>query len=183
MAKANKTKTTSEPKRVDSAKRTPRERIAAVLRSRFALRIHTSILLLWTFSAGLLTTKGLFALGVHSSPLTYSTLRVAPIAASDCSSNVDLPMPGSPPISTTPPGTSPPPSTRSNSDTPEGMRASSRASTSDSRCSLPASAIKPKRLPPADTFSFTLSASVFHCWQPGHWPCHLGDCPPHSVHT
>ena len=44
----------------------PRERIAAALRSRFALRLHTSVLLLWTFSAGLLTTKGVYALGLHS---------------------------------------------------------------------------------------------------------------------
>lgn len=81
MAKANKTKTTSEPKRVDSAKRTPRERIAAVLRSRFALRIHTSILLLWTFSAGLLTTKGLFALGVHSMFFRYTVAIVVAYGA------------------------------------------------------------------------------------------------------
>lgn len=44
----------------------PRERIAAALRSRFALRLHTSVLLLWTFSAGLLTTKGVYAWGLHS---------------------------------------------------------------------------------------------------------------------
>jgi hypothetical protein len=37
-----------------------------MLRSRFALRFHTSILLLWMFSAGLLTSKTLFALGLHS---------------------------------------------------------------------------------------------------------------------
>lgn len=43
-----------------------RERIAAALHSRFWLRFHTSILLLWTFCAGLLTTKGLFALGMQS---------------------------------------------------------------------------------------------------------------------
>jgi hypothetical protein len=54
------------------AKRTPRERIAAALHSRFALRFHTSILLLWMFSAGLLTTKGLFALGMQSMFLRYT---------------------------------------------------------------------------------------------------------------
>lgn len=49
-----------------------RKGIAAALRSRFALRFHTSILLLWTFSAGLLTTKALFALGMHSMFLRYT---------------------------------------------------------------------------------------------------------------
>jgi hypothetical protein len=55
-----------------SPSRTPRERVAAALRSRFALRFHTSILLLWMFSAGLLTTKALFAMGVQSMFLRYT---------------------------------------------------------------------------------------------------------------
>ena len=51
-----------------------------------------------------------------SSPVTYSAgARAAQRAPSICSSSVDLPMPGSPPISTTEPWTSPPPSTRSSS--------------------------------------------------------------------
>ena len=37
------------------------------------------------------------------------------MAAAACSSNVDLPIPGSPPMSTSEPGTMPPPRTRSNS--------------------------------------------------------------------
>jgi len=49
-----------------------RNRIAAALRSRGALRIHTAMLLLWTFSAGLLTTRGLLILGVHSMFLRYT---------------------------------------------------------------------------------------------------------------
>jgi hypothetical protein len=43
-----------------------------MLHSRFALRFHTSILLLWMFSAGLLTSKALFALGLHSLFLRYT---------------------------------------------------------------------------------------------------------------
>jgi hypothetical protein len=39
---------------------------------------------------------------------------------------VDLPMPGSPPISVTDPGTRPPPSTRSNSAEPVDKRGDSR---------------------------------------------------------
>ena len=60
-----------------------------------------------------------------SSPEIYSTvLRSVANAVSLAtlpavsSSNVDLPMPGSPAISVTDPGTMPPPSTRSNSENP-----------------------------------------------------------------
>jgi hypothetical protein len=49
-----------------------RKGVAAALRSRFALRFHTSLLLLWTFSAGLLTTKALYALGMYSMFLRYT---------------------------------------------------------------------------------------------------------------
>ncbi|MNT08702.1 hypothetical protein D3C72_1434520 [compost metagenome] len=66
-----------------------------------------------------------------SSPLTYSTRLWCDMFASACSSSVDLPMPGSPPISTTAPATRPPPSTRSNSSRPVGWRGVSRASISD----------------------------------------------------
>ncbi len=69
-----------------------------------------------------------------SSPHTYKTLdsRSARAAAA-CSSRVDLPMPGSPPMSTSDPWTSPPPSTRSNSETPVASRSSAAASTSPRR--------------------------------------------------
>ena len=50
--------------------------------------------------------------------------------AAACSSSVDLPMPGSPPSSTSEPGTMPPPSTRSNSPMPLGMRSADDASIS-----------------------------------------------------
>ena len=46
-------------------------------------------------------------------------------AAASCSSSVDLPMPGSPPISSAEPGTMPPPVTRSSSARPVGMRGDS----------------------------------------------------------
>ncbi len=49
-----------------------RSRLAARLRTRFALRVHTAILLAWTFSAGLLTTKGLLVFGVHAMYLRYT---------------------------------------------------------------------------------------------------------------
>ena len=53
---------------------------------------------------------------------TAPAARPAPSAAPACSSSVDLPMPGSPPTSTTEAGTSPPPSTRSNSAIVVGTR-------------------------------------------------------------
>ena len=57
---------TSIPVRPRGGVYTTRDRIAGTLRRHFGLRIHTSILLLWSFSAGLLTTKGLLALGMQS---------------------------------------------------------------------------------------------------------------------
>ena len=59
-----------------------------------------------------------------SSPVAYSTAWSRASAAAHCRSSVDLPMPGSPPISVTDPGTRPPPSTRSNSAKPVAMRVS-----------------------------------------------------------
>ncbi len=88
-------------------------------------------------------------------------------------------MPGSPPSSTTAPGTSPPPSTRSSSARPVGIRSTLFAWT-------PASGTIAERAPETVSKRFaggvaTDSTSVFHVPQCGHWPCHLGDCPPHSV--
>ncbi|MNX84771.1 hypothetical protein D3C86_1165840 [compost metagenome] len=50
-----------------------------------------------------------------------------------CKSKVDLPMPGSPPSSTSEPGTTPPPSTRSSSSRPLLKRSSSWMETSRRR--------------------------------------------------
>ena len=66
-----------------------------------------------------------------SSPLTYRTLApVFPTAKATCNINVDLPMPGSPPSKTTPPGTEPPPSTRLSSLSPMSRRGNSETLTS-----------------------------------------------------
>ncbi|MCY1356902.1 hypothetical protein D9M69_433680 [compost metagenome] len=88
-------------------------------------------------------------------------------------------MPGSPPISTTPPTFSPPPSTRSNSSMPLEKRGTSAASISDSLRTMADAASGWKRLDAA--VSATVSTSVFHCWQCGHWPAQRGAVPPHSV--
>jgi hypothetical protein len=65
-----------------------------------------------------------------SSPLTYKTFICFDSVSAACKSSVLLPMPGSPPISVTPPGTMPPPSTRSNSSWPVGVRSTAAASIS-----------------------------------------------------
>ena len=70
-----------------------------------------------------------------SSPETYKT--VPPVAANccdTCKSNVDLPIPGSPPIKTNEPGTTPPPKTRFSSTNSVFTRGSFLGMTSDSRC-------------------------------------------------
>ncbi len=69
-----------------------------------------------------------------SSPLAYSTVRPAVSSrAAACSSSVDLPIPGSPPISVIDPGTMPPPSTKSNSSMPVRQRWSGVVATSRRR--------------------------------------------------
>ena len=68
------------------------------------------------------------------------------IHASACRSSVDLPMPGSPPISTTCPATSPPPSTRSNSaDAGRHARRLLRRDARERRRAAAAFAAPPKR--------------------------------------
>ena len=62
-----------------------------------------------------------------SSPVTYSAGKRVAILHRVCSRMVDLPMPGSPPISTTDPSTRPPPSTRSSS--PEAVEKRGTSST------------------------------------------------------
>ena len=91
-------------------------------------------------------------------------------------------MPGSPPISATPPGTMPPPSTRSSSSKPVGVRAVSTASISLSVATALVLARAWKRwflAPPLG--SATPSMRVFQAPQPGHLPSHLALVAPHSL--
>ena len=69
-----------------------------------------------------------------SSPETYKTEAWRAISSATCNSKVDLPIPGSPPISTIDPGTTPPPRTRANSPIPGGRRSSSSPPISARRC-------------------------------------------------
>ena len=62
------------------------------------------------------------------------------------------------------------------------MRGKSFASTSESVTTSPDPPRLAKRFAPAAfPASTTDSTIVFQASQCGHWPCHLGDWPPHSV--
>src|SRR5690606_17319601 len=102
-----------------------------------------------------------------------------------CSNMVDLPIPGSPPISTTDPLTSPPPSTRSSSEEPLGWRGVSSVETSARVFTCAASPaqwlLRPALPPPTGVVSITVSTSVFQAWHSEHWPAHLLKVAPHSV--
>jgi hypothetical protein len=119
-----------------------------------------------------------------SSPVTYRVF--CPLRCSEssaCSSRVDLPMPGSPPISTTPPSTMPPPSTRSSSSWPVGVRAMSTASMSPRVTTSAVLASEAKRFLAGVVLSGIDSISVFQALQLGHLPSHLGLVPPQSEQT
>src|SRR2546425_930688 len=117
-----------------------------------------------------------------SSPDTYSVGTPACSSrAAHCSSSVDLPMPGSPPTSTTDPGTMPPPSTKSNSGRPVCHRSNPAAPTVDSRTGgLPDGVLllRSTRPPVRPTGS---STSVFHAPHASQRPPHLGWSAPQSV--
>jgi hypothetical protein len=112
-----------------------------------------------------------------SSPVAYRAPRGAASPAAAWSSSVDLPMPGSPPRSTTDPGTRPPPRARLSSARPVSMRGTCSAPTSASRRTGGA----PAAGRPAGAAPGRASSSVFHAPQPGHWPCHFGVTAPHSA--
>lgn len=48
-----------------------KQNVQRMLARRFFLRFHVALIALWTFGVGLLTTRGLFALGVESMPVRY----------------------------------------------------------------------------------------------------------------
>src|SRR5450759_2634750 len=89
-----------------------------------------------------------------------------------CVSSVDLPMPGSPPTSSTEPLTKPPPVTRSSSAMPEGRRGASkllpvRVSSANSR------PLRRERIETGIEVEpvTSSSTSVFHSPQDSHLPC------------
>ncbi len=108
-----------------------------------------------------------------SSPETYA--HFAPFKAScaaACSSSVDLPIPGSPPTSSTEPATSPPPLTRSNSPMPVARRGTG----SPTPCNDTKSITRPfaNALPCGDDASGAASsAMLFHAPHASQRPAHL----------
>src|SRR5690606_7960843 len=103
-------------------------------------------------------------------------------ADNTCSSKVDLPMPGSPPIRQTPPGTMPPPNTRSTSPRPVASLGDCCALTSLSRCTRP---LAVPLIPPPRVLRGTacVSTRLFHAPQSAHCPPHLGLAAPQAWQT
>jgi hypothetical protein len=100
-----------------------------------------------------------------------------------CKRMVDLPMPGSPPISTTEPSTRPPPSTRSSSAELVEKRGISSTLTSASVLICACWPVQPARPlgAAAPPLSMTVSTRVFQAPHSPHCPAHLGKVAPHSV--
>src|SRR6476661_9898011 len=124
-----------------------------------------------------------------SSPVAYSTpavppeVRLRPAAA--WSRSVDLPMPGSPPSSTSDPGTSPPPRTRSSSAMPRLLRGRSASAmpASPAGSLVPAPATRASDRCVRVGSRTTVSTSVFQPLQARHWPSQRRNASPHDWQT
>ncbi len=126
--------------------------------------------------------RGARARGATCSALSRRSRRArarARRARAAWSSSVVLPMPGSPPISTTDPGTRPPPSTRSSSPMPVATRRPTCGSISPMR--VGADDAGPITATSAGTA--TSSTSVFHCPHDEHCPAHFGCDAPQLLQT
>ena len=116
-----------------------------------------------------------------SSPEQYSAADSGlPHRWATCSARVDLPIPGSPPSSTTDPGTRPPPRTRSTSARPELCRPGSTAATASSATVRPAARGTASRF---QVVAVDPSTRLFHSPQPEHRPAHLANSSPHDEQT
>ena len=118
-----------------------------------------------------------------SSPDAYSIV-FERIESRFCSTKVDLPTPGSPPMSTIAPGTRPPPSTRLSSFEGNLIRGCSvvEIALSGMACEVPeATGDGEREAPDADVTGTDSSTIVFHAPQAGQRPAHLGESAPHSL--
>ena len=108
-------------------------------------------------------------------------MRGAERRADACSSSVDLPMPGSPPSSTTPPG-----------DEAAAQHAIELLEPGGDRARSPAPSTRASGVTDRASAGDGLEAHGARVWRRsrracstrrscGHWPCHLGAVPPHSV--
>ena len=124
-----------------------------------------------------------FSCLADSSPLTYSTrLPVLHKFAHTCSSSVDLPMPGSPPMSISAPSTMPPPNTRSSSLMPVDERTAT--SSGISRRSMAEAPVPGRCFGAFAGAPVTIGADstiVFHAPHPGQRPTQRDVSYPHAV--
>ena len=127
-----------------------------------------------------------------SSPVIYKTLCWLEMAPHSCRSIVDLPTPGSPLKSTTPPSTMPPPSTRSSSEMPVRIRLfSSVMLISERRFAVrvvtpsgrAAAACLAAAVPALGASATTSSFIVFQLPQLGQRPIQRGLVSPQLEHT
>ncbi len=107
-----------------------------------------------------------------SSPVTSMAASGAGSDASAWSTRVLLPIPGSPPISTSEPGTSPPPSTRSSSPMPVGRRSCAASRSSARRGASGAGPSGARRA----AVGGVSSATVPHSPHDGQRPSQRGAC-------
>ena len=119
-----------------------------------------------------------------SSAETYKTRCFSERCAETSVKRVLLPMPGSPPMSTSEPGTMPPPSTVSSSAMPEDTR-EYRSSLTSERGTGRFAETERSLLTVfcGAALSVISSTSVPNLPQFGHLPNHCGLCAPHSEHT
>ncbi|CRG02782.1 Uncharacterised protein [Streptococcus pneumoniae] len=106
--------------------------------------------------------------------MIYRTFLDCESEAQICSSNVDLPIPGSPPINTNDPLTIPPPSTRLNSLDSVRTRGVDSFLILSNVCTFPAVSLDLTPCLGLAAFS-TISSIWFHAPQLGHFPIHFGD--------
>ena len=120
----------------------------------------------------------IFTCRADSSPDTYSTQAPSrDMLAHSWVSSVDLPMPGSPPTSTSEPSTTPPPSTRSSSPMPllrRSMASSGMASTRRAPASAPGARLSFFSSLFRKAGAASCSKRVFQLPHSGHLPSQRG---------
>ena len=131
--------------------------------------------------AALIRRARIAVCATDSSPVAYNTGPRLAKPAKACSSNVDLPTPGSPPSKISEPATKPPPSTRSSSAMPEARRSVSTWSLTWSRRTGDWPSATPAALTRGGAIAWSSSTRVFHSWQVGQRPSHLVSTWPHAV--
>ena len=118
------------------------------------------------------------------SPEIYKTCPSSDSLEHTCIINVDLPIPGSPPIKLSEPSTIPPPNTLFNSSYPVSKRISFVTTISFSFLTVELFekvALCPLAVLELFFFVTFSSTKLFQLLHPGHFPIHLADSYPHSL--